>query len=197
MRARDDEAPPAPRILGDLPAVLRRHRPGFRFLVEASDRLGRVTERRVVGVHPHPRQHGGGRHAGVDLLDRRLQQVAELPLGHRHEHIERKRRDLAGGAGVLEVKRPDLRSIAMRQHELMARMPERYELGGDDAGIVELLLPGPPLSLGGDRVATDRDDYPHLALIQPSTPTRSRVWRAKPPAPVAPWDSPRSAAARS
>ena len=79
-----------------------------------------MGEGRVVGLDPDPRQDRRGAHAGVGVLDRRLEQVAELPLGHRDERVERERGNLLAGARVLDVQGSDLGAVAVREHELVA-----------------------------------------------------------------------------
>ena len=161
VRARHHAPPAAAGVGRDVPAEFLRAALGLLLVVERADRLGRVREGLVGGVHQHAREQDGGRDARVDLRERRLEQVADLALGHRDQRVERERRGLLLAELLLQQQRADVRAVAVGEHDLVTGRAQG-EHGLDDlAHVLELLRPRSGLTGLDQGVAADGDDDAH------------------------------------
>ena len=169
-------APAAPGVLADDPAALAGEPLGVLLAVERADRLGRVVERRIVVVDADAGQDRRGLGGGIDLRDARLQQVAELALGHRAERVQRQPGHLRLAHRVLEHERADLGAVAVRQHDLMAVAAQRHDGLGHRPRAVELVGPRAALVLLEQGVAADGDHDAHWFSVNSShhEPQRAR-----------------------
>nr|WP_245697933.1 hypothetical protein [Haloplanus vescus] len=102
---------------------LERLRLGLRLGVERADGFRRVVEGRVVGVDYHLR-HERHRHRSSLAVERLLQQIADLGLRLRDQHVERVLWRLARRR-LLDEQVPHLRAVAVREHESV----RRYRVG--------------------------------------------------------------------
>jgi hypothetical protein len=161
-RARHHPPPAAPGVRGDRPAELGREPLRGHLVVERADRLRRrlLDERRVVRVDPHAGQDRRGRQRRVDRSQRLLEQVADLALRHRVEHVERERRGVGLAARLLQGERADLRPVAVGEHDLVRPRDPRDRRRGLQR-VRGLLGPRAALVLADQRVAAERDDDPH------------------------------------
>ncbi len=119
-----------------------------------------MRERPVARVDDDTGQDGGGGHVRPQGADRLLEQVAELPLGHRAEHVERQPGHLVGRLQLLQRERAHLRPVAVGDEHIAAAGPQLEHGSGRDAGVLRLLLPGAALVLARDGVAAEGDDHP-------------------------------------
>ena len=87
-------------------------------VVDRPDELGRMRERRVVGVHDHLREERRDRATAEDVDELLLEQIADHALALGAEHVERVRRDLRICL-ALECEQPDLRPVAVRDDDLV------------------------------------------------------------------------------
>jgi len=144
----------------DRPAALGGQPLRLRLRVDRTDELGRVLERRVVGVDLDHRQQRRERPVeGDEVAELLLDQVADHPLGLRPQDVEREARLLARGGG-LESEQPDLRAVAVADHELVLRRDRRQRLRRQ-ADVAPLVLRGHRLAALQERVAAERDDDQH------------------------------------
>ena len=138
----------------------RGQRIGLRLVVHGADELRRVGEGRVAAVDLDHREHGRER-----LLEREqvaeflLDQVADHALGLRPEHVERIRLDV-GVRGRLQREQPDLRPVAVRDHQLVLLCDGR-ESASRDAHVLALRLGRHRLAAPQKCVATQSHDDPH------------------------------------
>ena len=157
---RRDHAAEAVAVGLERPALLGRQRVCLRLVVDGSDRLRRIGEGRVGRVDLDLRQERGEplvlRQLVAQLL---LEHVADHPLRLGVQDVERIGLDLLVGRS-LERQQPDLRSVAVRDHELVLERDRRQRLAGD-ARVRALVLGGQGLPALEQRVAAERDDDAH------------------------------------
>ena len=107
--------------------------------IDRADRLARIGERRVVGVDlDHREQRGQRALERQPIAELLLDQVADHALGLGAEHVERIHRDRLVRA-ALEREKPDLRTVAVRDHELV-RQRDRSEVLARDRHVRPLVL---------------------------------------------------------
>ena len=140
----------------DLPALLGRERCRGGFVVDRSDELGRVAERRVLGIDldhgQERRERSLEREQVPELL---LDEIADHPLRLRAEDVERVGLDVLVG-GALESEQAHLRAVAVRDDELVLRRDTGQGLGGD-ADVGALVLDGHGLArVAGERCRRER-----------------------------------------
>ena len=130
------------------------------FVVDRADELGRDSEAGIVAVDLDHGEQGREGH-----LER--EQVAELLLDHVADHALRlgaehvERIGLVGlVGGALQREQPDLRAVAVGDHELMLGGERRQRLRGD-ADVRALHLGGHRLAAPQQRVPAERDDDAH------------------------------------
>ena len=144
-------------------------------VVDRSDELGRIGERRVVGVDLDHREDRGERHLGrQQVAELLLDQVADHPLGLGAEHVERVRLDVRVGRG-LEREQADLGAVAVRQHELVllgdrGQRPRRRR--GRSPRWTSAVIGSPRFEQG---VAAEGDQDSHRRRLS------SRAWRRAAP----------------
>ena len=150
-----------------------------------------MAEGRVVPSDPGERHEGGHRplHPPLeeDVPDRHLQQVPDLTLALGAAHVERHRSDLVLRELLLQQDPPDLRPVAVRDHDLP---PGRGDVGhafrrepGRPAHLLGRVLLPPPQQ----RVSTERHHH-SLHGVSPAGLERARR---------GPWESPRARGART
>ena len=124
---RRDDAPPGVAVRLEDPALLGGQPIGGSLVVDRADELGRVGERRVVGVDLDHRQDRRERHLErqpvAQLL---LEHVADHALGRGPEDVERVGLLFLVGGG-LQGEEPDLRAVAVGHDE---RVPSRRRWRG-------------------------------------------------------------------
>ena len=131
LRTRHDLAVAAACVLDHRVALLRGDLLRFLPGIERADRLGRMLKRRIVLIDEHLRNDG--RDGLFDaarfefVLNAVLQMVADIPLAHRaalrERHIRLDRLGVCRG-GHRKVDHADLRTVAVRNHDLIARLDE-------------------------------------------------------------------------
>jgi hypothetical protein len=159
---RRHDAPIAPRrVLDHLPPVQTRPLLGVAARVERADRLGRVPHGRVVGRHDHLREHRCHLHPkarGLQcVVERLLQQVADLALGRRVAHVQRLTVHLVRRALRAQQRGADLRAVPVRDHQADPVLDEPDDCGSRPAGVGQLLGNRPLLAGADQRVASDGD----------------------------------------
>ena len=101
-----------------LPAPLGREPLGLVPPVDRTDRLGRPLEGRVVAVHHDLGQQGRNGPPAELVGELLLEEVPDHPLGLGAQHVERLGL-LAGGRIRLKGQQPDLRTVPVRDDDLM------------------------------------------------------------------------------
>ena len=114
-------------------------------VVDRTDELRRIVERRVRRVDLDHRQDGRERHLdGQEVAELLLEDVADHALGLGAQHVQGVGLDLGVGGG-LERQQPHLGPVAVRQDQLVLARHRRQRRGGR--------LHVAPLRLGGHRLA--------------------------------------------
>ncbi|KGC52777.1 carbamate kinase domain protein [Burkholderia pseudomallei] len=144
----------------DVPAFFPREPLGLVARVDGADRLGRMLERRIGRVHLDLREQRRERRVGRQQVAHFLfDQIADHPFRLRAEHVERVGRD-RGVRRALQREQADLRPVAVRDHELVARRDLR-DLRDRDLHVLALLDFGHRLIALQERVAAQCDDDTH------------------------------------
>ena len=160
-RGGHNAAPATPRILHHLPPLRPPHDKLLVALVRRADRLRRLLERGVRGVHDdlgdEARDGPRGPARGELVLEGLLEQVPDLRLRLRDEDVEGHRGHPRPGLLVLDQDRADLRAVAVRHDDLEPRLDEVREPRGGPRD-VGLHRPEAGVLRRGDRVPADRDD---------------------------------------
>lgn len=116
--ARHDPAPLVA-VLPHRPALRSRKLAGIRLAVHRPHELGGILHGRIVGVHFDHRENRGDRFLRRDQVPELLfDEVADHALGLGTEDVERVGGDIVV-AGRLQRQQPDLRAVAVRNHQLM------------------------------------------------------------------------------
>ena len=156
---RNHTAITAGRILDDLPSeeALALLSVGVR--IERTDRFGRVRHRGIVGRHQALGNHGRNRHVQIRQLqfglERLLEKISDLTLGRGAANVQRVARDLARSAFRAQKRRPNLRAIAMREHDPIAGADQADDLGRGALGVCPLLGDGSRFSRANQGVSAD------------------------------------------
>ena len=139
QRGRHHPAPLRSILLED-PAFFAFQPVGFFFLIHRADKLGRVLEGRVVRIDFDHGQDGGKRHfEGQQVAHLLLDHIADHSLCLRPQHIQRISLDIFVGRS-LERQQTYLRTIAVRQHELVLLGNRRQGLRcNSDIGALDIV----------------------------------------------------------
>ncbi len=140
----------------DRPLLLGGQGAGLHFFINRADKLGRVGERRILGVDLHLGQQGGdvaARHQVLQLLD---QHVADHALGLGAQHIQGIGGDL-GVSAVLQGQQADLRAVAVHQHHVVILGDTGDGLGGG-GDVLALDIRFKRLATTEQGIATQGDD---------------------------------------
>ena len=157
--------------MDDPPVSLALELMRARLVVERPDRLGRLGEGRVVFVHDDMREQARDR-AARDRSELAFDQRADFGLRLRDREIERQRRCLVGRALMAEQLIADLRSVPVRDHELVLGK-ERPQCLAGLAEVRALLRRSPALARPHQGVAAERDDCRHTSALSPMSPRSS------------------------
>ncbi len=188
-RARDDAAEHAGPGLDDRPALLGHPPPGRVGGEQAADRLGRVSERGVVGVDLDVGQHRDGALRPVvrdeRIVDGQAQQVPDAALRVGDGQPQRKLGQPFDGGVRGDQLAPaqdeaDLRPVAVRHEHPPPGLDQLDDLPGECRR--PLLLPAQRarLALVHQRVPADRDQHDPARLSIMSPPRGPRPGRAPP-----------------
>ena len=155
---------PAPfvAVLLEDPSLLGGQTVGLGLVVDGTHELGRVAERRIGRVDLDHRQDRRERHLQrQQVAELLLQDVADHPLGLRAQDIERVRLDLLVRR-ALQGEQPDLRAVAVGQHELVipGHCRQRRRRG---AHVGSLRLRRHRLAALQQGVTAQRDHDPHVS----------------------------------
>ena len=116
---RRDHPPPVWPVGLDVPTLLARERLRGGLVVDRPHELGRVVERRIVGIDLDHRQEGRkGPIEREEVADLLLDHIADHPLGLSAEDVEWIGIDVLVG-GSLQCEQADLRPVSVRDDELM------------------------------------------------------------------------------
>ncbi len=168
----NETAPTASRrVLTDLPAPLFAAPLGLFLRQERSDRLVESFERGVLSVDDDLRHDGDDVLRNVtstELVQQALlQDVAQAALGHRDQHVQRHRGDIVPRLLVLQQQVADLRSVAVRDDEVVASLDQAQQQPGDVIGVALVVLDRARLALLHERVAAHGDERDRFGLGHP------------------------------
>ena len=183
----DDAAEHAGPGLDDRPALLGHPPPGRVGGEQATDRLGRVSERGVVGVDLDVGQHRDGALRPVvrdeRIVDGQAQQVPDAPLRVGDGQPQRKLGQPFDGGVRGDQLAPaqdeaDLRSVAVRHEHPPPGLDQLDDLPGERRRPLLLAAQRARLALVHQRVPADRDQHDPGSIMSP--PRGPRPGRAPP-----------------
>src|SRR5690606_7454596 len=112
-------ASPAVPVGRDDPPAIRSEPRGLGGIVDRADRLGRMQECRIGGIHLDLGEYRCKRDfEWQEVAELLLDDVADHSLGLRAEYVERIWSDVRV-RGCLKSQKPDLRAIAVGDHQLV------------------------------------------------------------------------------
>jgi hypothetical protein len=163
IRRRNHAAITAGGILHDLPSEK-----AFAFLgvgagIERTDRLAGVLHRGIVWQDQALGENRRHRHVQIRPLQlsfqRLLEKISDLTLGRGATHIQRQSGHLARTPFRAQKRCPNLRAIAMREHDAVAGTDEADDLGRGALGVCPLLGDGTRFSRANQGVSADGKEH--------------------------------------
>ncbi len=143
LRRRNHAAITAGRVLHDLPSEKALAFLGIGARIERTDGLAGVLHRRIVRRHQALGENRRNRHVQTGLLQfglqRLLEKISDLTLGRGAANVERVPRDLARSPFRAQKRRPNLRTVAMREHDAVAGTDQADDLHRGPLGVCPLL----------------------------------------------------------
>ena len=136
----DQAAVAASGVLADDPALLGDEPGGLLDRVERSDRFGGQPERRIILADDDVGDDGDDARQ-VDpagLANGEREQGAELALRHRAEDVQGHLGDLVGPGALLDGEVPDLRTVAVHEHDVPARLAQTADRGRHGPRVLHL-----------------------------------------------------------
>ena len=142
IRRRNHAAITAGRVLDDLPSEKAFAFLGIGARIERTDRLAGVLHRGIVWRHQALGKNRRNRHVQIGQLQfglqRLLEKISDLTLGRGATNVQRMPRDLARSAFRAQKRCPNLRTVAMREHDPVAGADQADDLGRGPLGICPL-----------------------------------------------------------
>jgi hypothetical protein len=195
VRRRHEPAPAPSRIFLDDPTQARAPLLGFALGEERSDRLAGRAERRVGGIDENLGHDGDDVASDVFLAELvqqvLLEDVTQAAFRHCHEHVERHRRRFLFRAFLLQQQRPHLRTVPVRDDEVVLLLDEGHQQPRDLRGIALVLFDRALLTFLHEGVAAHGDQHdrfssalPHRVLLQRTAAARRVKLTRDPPAPA-------------
>nr|WP_286839188.1 hypothetical protein [Acidiphilium sp. 34-64-41] len=167
---RGDHAAPSLTIGRDRPVMRRRDQARGRFVQHRADRLGRRGKSRIIPSDDNLGQQGC--HLGANrqrVAQFALDRKADPAFAFRIQHIQRQRR-LSRPGRRLQREQPNLRTVAVRQDQLMAGRDQCCERARRTPQRIQLIGGGQWLAALEQRVAAECDHDAHGT--QPNVATR-------------------------
>jgi hypothetical protein len=156
------DAAPVLAVRGDRPLVLLGEALGGLLVVDRPDELRRVIERRVRHRHQRLVDQCGDLPPGQGVLQGLQQPVPDHALGLRAQHVKRIGHAQRRIGGALQRQQPDLRPVAVGEHDLVG-VRERRERLHRALGVGLLRRRVGPFAALQQGVAAERDHDPHDA----------------------------------